>query len=229
MRSQSSKRLIAWDLDNTLFGRDAAFLRCLRELAASHAAESKNLTPVSWSRILEFDRSGQADRLATMTVVASELGLPASHANALWAAVQDALPQHVEPDPAAFRLLNELSQCHRFAVVSNGGAVLQRRKLEKTGVAHFFEPEMILISGEVGLSKPDPAIFRELEQRSGSPLETMLFVGDDPENDIAGPSALKMQTCWISRGRSVPDNISPTYVARDLNEMHSLFRAGSLA
>jgi putative hydrolase of the HAD superfamily len=225
MRSQSSKQLVVWDLDNTLFDRDSAFLRCLQELSASHG---KPFTADGLRRIMEFDQSGRADRLSTMEVVARELGKPASDAVALWTVVQESLPRHVEPDPAAFRILNKLFRSHRFALVSNGGTALQRGKLERTGVAHFFEPELIIISGEVGATKPDPAIFLELARRSGSPLETALFVGDDPVNDIAGASASNMQTCWISRGRAVPSFISPDHVFRDLDEMHTLYCEASL-
>ena len=50
-----------------------------------------------------------------------------------------------------------------------------------------------VISGDVGVRKPDAAIFRELISRTGMPAEQVLFVDDRPKNlDVA--AALGFQT-----------------------------------
>ena len=55
--------------------------------------------------------------------------------------------------------LNELSRRH-LGIISNGDAVQQKQKLNALGIADRFAT--IVISGEAGLTKPDPAIFLRL-------------------------------------------------------------------
>ena len=47
----------------------------------------------------------------------------------------------------------------------------------------------IVVSGEVGVAKPDPAIFEVLRERVGRPLEECVFVDDGPKNVAAAAEA----------------------------------------
>jgi putative hydrolase of the HAD superfamily len=47
--------------------------------------------------------------------------------------------------------------------------------------------EGLVISSEVGFRKPHPAFYAAACQSLGLPPERVLFVGDDPENDVLGP------------------------------------------
>nr|WP_246377381.1 HAD-IA family hydrolase [Nocardioides ginsengisegetis] len=63
--------------------------------------------------------------------------------------------------------------------------------------AHPFLDELLLdvvVSGEEGVAKPDPAIFEVVRRRTGLPLHTLVFVDDRADNvaaaDAAGMDAL---------------------------------------
>lgn len=47
----------------------------------------------------------------------------------------------------------------------------------------------IVVSGEVGLAKPDPEVFEVLRQRVGRPLAECVFVDDSPANVAAAATA----------------------------------------
>ncbi len=49
----------------------------------------------------------------------------------------------------------------------------------------------VVVSGTEGLAKPDPAIYRLAAERSGRPLDRLVFVDDRPEN-VAAAAALGM-------------------------------------
>ena len=53
--------------------------------------------------------------------------------------------------------------------------------------------EQIIISGAVGLIKPDPAIFELLLEKVGSPAEQCLLIDDSPDN-VASATRLGFQT-----------------------------------
>ncbi len=69
--------------------------------------------------------------------------------------------------------------------------------------------DVIVVSGEVGLIKPDPAIFELAVQRTGVPASQCLFI-DDHEATIDVAQRLGMQTILFR---------SPEALARELAEM----------
>ena len=56
-----------------------------------------------------------------------------------------------------------------------------------------------MISGEAGVSKPDATIFRMTAARLGIELHRILMVGDDPQRDILGASAVGMRTALLGK------------------------------
>jgi putative hydrolase of the HAD superfamily len=72
----------------------------------------------------------------------------------------------------------------RMGIVTNGYTSMQRRKVHYHHLDAYMD--FVLISEEVGIHKPDKAIFdRALAQVSARPYNA-LFVGDTPDTDIEG-------------------------------------------
>ncbi|WP_157971550.1 HAD family hydrolase [Halorussus litoreus] len=67
-----------------------------------------------------------------------------------------------------------------LGVLTNGGARAQRRKLAHHGIAGQFRA--VVVSGEVGASKPDSEIFAAAED--AIPADEHVFVADDLERDV---------------------------------------------
>jgi putative hydrolase of the HAD superfamily len=84
----------------------------------------------------------------------------------------------------------------KTALVSNswGPSLYPRERL----VAAF---DAVIISGEVGLRKPDPAIFRLTLDRLGVPAEGCIFVDDEPDH-LRAAAALGMTTVLHHRPAS---------------------------
>lgn len=71
-----------------------------------------------------------------------------------------------------------------------------RRLLCETGMEGHFD--RVVISGEVGLKKPDPQIFA-LALAGSDPAEAV-FVGDHPDQDVAGALNAEMSAVLLQRG-----------------------------
>jgi hypothetical protein len=56
-------------------------------------------------------------------------------------------------------------------------------------------PDAVILSFEVGLVKPDPAIFHLVCDGLGIQLAEILFVGDIPAADIEGPAGSEWRQC----------------------------------
>lgn len=101
----------------------------------------------------------------------------------------------------------------KLAIITNGVAGLQRRKVELSGLAHWFD--VVAISGAVGIGKPDRGIFEWAAAQLGVPLAACAMVGDNSERDVQGGKNAGCATAWLDRG------FRPAVVRADL-EVKSL-------
>ncbi len=91
----------------------------------------------------------------------------------------------------------------RTALITNGGAEMQRGKVERFALAPYFD--CIVIEGEFGCGKPDERVFRHALAATGCEPERVWMVGDNLEADIATPRRLGMHTIWVDEvGDGVP-------------------------
>ena len=94
-------------------------------------------------------------------------------------------------------LLQALQGRYRLAVLTNGAPAHQREKLHGSGLATYFEA--VVVSGEVGVGKPDPRIFAAaLAALAVAPSATVM-VGDSIERDIVGAQAAGLRAVWLNR------------------------------
>ncbi len=104
--------------------------------------------------------------------------------------------------PGALDLVDRLAEQVPLALVTNGPPDIQRLKIDQAGIGSRFSA--VLISGEIGIGKPDPAIFlRALELLGVAPAHAVM-VGDNWERDITGALSAGVRAVWISHGRAAP-------------------------
>jgi putative hydrolase of the HAD superfamily len=93
--------------------------------------------------------------------------------------------------------LDALGDRFALAVVTNGASCLQREKLEASGLADRFE--CVVVSGEIGVGKPDPAIFAHALRMLNAAPEAAVMVGDSLRNDVDGALAAGLRAVWVNR------------------------------
>ncbi len=99
--------------------------------------------------------------------------------------------------PTVEATLDQLSPHCEMAIITNGLSQVQNTRFAQSSIQHHFKT--LVISEEVGMSKPDPEIFAhtcELMQWS-NPGE-VLMVGDNYHADIQGAANFGMRTCWFN-------------------------------
>ena len=82
--------------------------------------------------------------------------------------------------PEVLAVLDRL-EGYPLGIISNGDNEQQRKKLESLGLMPRFAH--VLISGELGIAKPDAAIFHEACRRANCSPHECLYVGDRLESD----------------------------------------------
>ncbi len=106
-----------------------------------------------------------------------------------------------------------------LALITNGLHVVQRSRLERSSIGGAFE--VVVISEEVGCSKPHPGIFDVAFARMGCPQkDEVLMIGDSLTSDIKGGSDYGIDTCWYNpAGAPRPTGMAITHEIRTLAEV----------
>lgn len=114
----------------------------------------------------------------------------------------------------AIELLEQLKNTYKLAIITNGDSKQQRDKIEKIGVTKYFSE--IIISSEVGFSKPSKGIFKIACEKLKVKPEECIMVGDKFKVDIEGSNNCGMTGIWVNRKN---ENIKYKYEIKQLNEI----------
>lgn len=110
-------------------------------------------------------------------------------------------PKYCNVFPEAKTLFARLKELgYTVGVVTNGPSELQHGKLEGSGLMPWCD--FLVVSGDVGVHKPDPRIFLYTAEKYGLDPAACVYVGDHPVNDMetalkAGMHAIRMNVGWF--------------------------------
>ncbi len=117
----------------------------------------------------------------------------------------------------AAELVRSLQGHRRIGLLTNGPADIQRLKFESTGLADCFDA--VVISGEVGMGKPDPAVFAYALEQLGTTAQTTVMVGDSWGRDVLGALGAGMAAVWVAGGRAAPATLPDVTVVDNVGEL----------
>ncbi len=122
----------------------------------------------------------------------------------------------------AEQLLTDLRGRVRLLLLTNGFSDVQRARIERLGLESAFDH--VIISEEVGVAKPQRAIFDLALEQMGQPERgSVLVVGDSLASDILGGLSSDLDTCWFNPDREpCPTELRPTYEIVSLEALPSL-------
>ncbi|MBB6671600.1 HAD family hydrolase [Cohnella nanjingensis] len=124
-------------------------------------------------------------------------------------------------EEGAYELLSDLHGRYRLSVVSNGIGEAQRRRLLSGGADRLFHS--IHVSDEMGVWKPDKAIFDAALVALGVDRSEALFVGDSLTDDYIGAANAGIDFCHYNpRSMAPAEGIAPLYTVHSLRELREL-------
>lgn len=163
---------------------EAVYYRSLNEL---HALVLEGQLTLEMARVERFRRLfthfGDGDAIPAPEPVAAAY-------HAAYRAARRAVP-------GALPLLRALQPRVQVAVITNNLGAEQREKLRICKLDAWFD--VVVISEEVGVTKPDPAIFAMTLERLGCDPVDAIMVGDSWESDIVGATNVGMRAVWLNR------------------------------
>lgn len=202
-------KVVVFDIDGTTLDHDGAqqtALACLyKALEVAQRVPLDEFVTI-WQqeadRYWEHYQAGKVmfiqQRLLRVKAVFDRLGEAVSDERAM-----GVFRAYLAEYEGSWRLYDDVLPCleslsrYTLAVISNGDSGQQRRKLKGTGIAPYFSS--VVISGDLGVSKPHPGIFDRSLQELGVSAREAVYVGDDLESDALGAKNVGMWAIWLAR------------------------------
>jgi putative hydrolase of the HAD superfamily len=124
--------------------------------------------------------------------------------------------------PETEKVLRELRSLYKLAILTNGAPDLQREKIAYSGLTHYFDA--IVVSGEVGVGKPDPATFKAALDQLAIPAHMTLMVGDSLERDMLGASQSGLRAIWLNRSGQTCDHQYASLFQAQITNLNELYQ-----
>jgi 5'-nucleotidase len=227
-------RLVLFDMDDTLFDHRHA----VRESLAAGRREDPRLAARPLGGLLaEYDRlldevhpdvlAGRATHAEARRERFRRLydwagaTLDEQEAEVLSRRYRARYQRFRRPVAGAPALLRALCRAVPVGIVSNNHTDEQRDKMAAIGIEASIR--FLVASEDVGVGKPDPAIFLRALELGGVDASETVMVGDNWEADIVGASAAGIRPFWLNRtGRTAPASDRPVPELRDLRPVRTV-------
>lgn len=222
---------VMFDLDDTLFdythSRHSAFMALKNkypELSGTTLGELDRLWTLYWRQLVPSETISHHSGILYMRrerirLILSEFGVPLAGEDLDYAVrtYTDSYEESMRPVPGCLEVLNELrSKNIPIGVITNNPRDGQEQKLRSCGIDDYVS--VLVASGDLGYSKPDPRIFQYTINKMGVSLKDSIMVGDTLEADILGAMRSGIKSIWLNRfGKSIPEGYE------DVKEINSYF------
>jgi len=223
-------RAVLFDLDDTLFDHRICAQTALSELHAAHPEfqaaafpdferlhagflEELHKRVMTGELPLEYARQERFRRLFAAFGAAPDEEAVVRAAETY----RDGYRRIRRPIAGAAALLAELKARSRVGIVSNNLLEEQQDKLRHCRLDTFID--VLVVSEEAGVSKPDPRIFEIALERLQCRAAEAVMIGDSWTADIIGAVAAGIRPIWFNPLRQAqPDRAGDAAVA----ELHAL-------
>lgn len=102
-------------------------------------------------------------------------------------------------------------------ILTNGITAVQKARMAASPIRRYVAG--MVISQEVGVSKPRPEIFQIALDRLGLRRDEALMIGDGIASDVVGANRAGIDVCWYNpTGKTLPDGVHAEYEVSDLRD-----------
>ncbi len=117
----------------------------------------------------------------------------------------------------AINVVEHLAKNHKLMIMTNGITTVQKPRLNNSPISHYFE--QVIISEEIGHSKPSTAIFDHAFDLMNHPdKKDVVIIGDSLGSDIQGGINYNIDSIWYN-----PQNIDVEHNATfEINDLMML-------
>jgi 2-haloacid dehalogenase len=217
---------LLFDADNTLFDFHASEIYALKKVLADlgvvcnqgHIDNYRVINHTVWRDFENGKLEKKYLRSRRFDLFFRELGIRAD-VNRVAREYLEHLSHTAFLIEGAERLLEEISQDHKLVLVTNGLKEVQRPRLSRSTIQHYFET--VVVSDEIGFAKPDAAFFDYVFNEINYPDKSrVLMIGDNINADIRGGLDYGLDSCWYNpENKPLENGIQPTIIIDNLDHL----------
>lgn len=215
-------KAVIFDLDNTILDRSKTFGDFTLSFVNTYFNHLENADRLI-HRIIELDQDGYKDKAELFEELIVELPWKIKpELNELMDYYQLHYVRNAALMEQAQEVVQHVKSKYKTGLITNGRTLIQYGKIDRIGLRNEFD--LIIVSEEVGIKKPNPQIFKMALERLQVHPEECIYVGDHPKNDIEGAGQAGMKTIWMQVNHPwAPEvTIKPNHEIKRLGELLTL-------
>jgi putative hydrolase of the HAD superfamily len=212
---------VLFDLDETLLDRTQSLTRFVQAQYQRFFPHCHHIPPGAFrQRFVELDAHGTVWK----DKVYQQLLAEQKFAGVGWEELLNDYVDHFADSCVGFPHLHTMLDAlavrgYRLGIVTNGRSPFQERNIAALGIRHYFGA--VLVSEAERVRKPDPEIFLRAAARLQARVDEVVFIGDNPQADIAGAQRCGMKAIWFAP-RAVGECAFADAVCNGLHELADL-------
>jgi HAD superfamily hydrolase (TIGR01549 family) len=202
--------LVLFDMDDTLFDHALTCRAALEEVQMREPRLGTRPLDTLWReylRMLDAQSAGfgvapalyretRAERFARLGALCGWTMSPAE-AEELSRRYRRYYQRLRRPVPGGPEFVRRVARHARVGVVTNNELEEQEDKLRYLGLSDVVD--LLVVSGEEKIAKPDPRIYRIALERAGARARDATMVGDSWTNDVLGARGAGIRPVWFNR------------------------------
>lgn len=209
---------VIFDLDQTLLDRTATFEAFLKKQYSRFQNDLQCIARDEFvSSIQRYDNNGYNPKEVVYKKACDEWALNIS--NRLLTDFKEEYGKEPILFTHTMAVLKTLSTHYKLALITNGCSRVQNTKINNAGIRNYFD--VIKISEEEGIRKPNPLIFERCVDQLGISANQAVYIGDHPDKDVIAAKQIGLKSIWLrNQHYSAPE--SADGIIDDLSELGEL-------
>jgi YjjG family noncanonical pyrimidine nucleotidase len=205
------------DNDNTIMDFNAAEKKALRDVLIANGLPHDDATchlyheinDAQWKALERGETTQAVLKVERYRLLLAHLGRTELSAEAIAADYEAKLGSHADLLPGAEDFIHAVHGKMKIALVSNGVSAIQRSRLSRCPLTPLFDA--IVISEEVGVSKPDPKMLHvAMEMLGCTDKSQAVMMGDSLSADIGAANNAGVDSIFFSLKGNASDKATYT-------------------
>jgi HAD superfamily hydrolase (TIGR01549 family) len=209
--SPKTKKVIFFDLNDTLIDQKQSFRSCLIEVLNDFTgrwdSESRAWDPQQaaaqyekeWSKLNQSKRRSKISRKKKQFLCLRESLKPYpfivndEFAQSVFKRIKQEQPHHLKLYPDVIKVLSLLGENYKLGIISNKKKVV----LQPTELASIFSSDHVITAQQSSERKPSPALFKYALKTMKVKADEAVMVGNSWKQDIYGATRSGIDAVWI--------------------------------